>query len=375
MRVFLIITMLLLCLNPSAQVTRVELPKELFAFTFKEDAQGVVWLGLSDGGIEGTLATYSNNELQILTPEDGVPRGSYHVSLALPDGSMFFGGTVMGKTGHPILAWVSSMGVDTITIPFLLRDPMINCITLVDRRDVWIGTANGLLVNRRGMWQRITTHDGLPHMVVNDIHQDFRKLVWVATEGGIVYYDDNEMQIVGARSRAINLATNLHSDTYGYLWAGARFLSEGVSVFNGMVWDTFTSRNGLIDNSTAIFFQQSPDALWVGSCYHRSRGGVSFFDGTKWQSFAAPDYLAKPCTDAIAMDTKGRVWFGGSLSTSRHTGITILDGEQWHRVGNCRRLPAERVIEFFNDSQGRLWISSFEGLFIVDSEAKIEDVK
>jgi ligand-binding sensor domain-containing protein len=308
---------------------------------------------------------FEDNKLEIISGKESLPSGSYHSSIKLPDGSIIFGGNILNSEGKSILVWVSNMGVDTIQIPFLLNNPFVNCIALVNRRDIWIGTASGLLVNERGRWSHYTVREGLHDNFIATIYQDFRKTIWIGTEQGISYFIDSKLYQVGQGSRVISAASQFFGDSRGYVWCGSRFSSEGVSVFNGEVWETFSGRNGLVDNSASIFFQDHTGRLWVGSCYHRSRGGVSVFDGNSWKGYSAEDVLAKPCVDAIIADSKERIWFGGSLSSRRGSGITILDGETWHTIGNSKDFPAERVISFFLDSTGQVWVSSFEGLFIV----------
>lgn len=356
---------------PLAQISRVVIPKNLYAFTFQQDANGTVWVGLSDGNTAGELGYISNDSLHLASGINGVPSGSYHNSISLPDGSLMFGGNLTSKQGNPLLVWVSSGEADTIQIPFRLTNPFVNCISLVNRREIWIGTASGLLVNNRGQWSQYTTQSGLPDNFITAIHQDFRGVVWIGTEAGVSYFMDNQIYKVEPGSRIINSVTTFYSDNRGYLWCGSRFTSDGVSVYNGQLWETFSGRHGLVDNSASIFHQDTNGLLWVGSCYNRSRGGVSVFDGSKWTAFSLDHHLAKPCVDAIISDAKGRIWLGGSLSSRKGKGITVVDGENWVKIGNTPELPAERVITFFLDSTERLWISSFEGLFVIEPDYKL----
>lgn len=349
-----------------AQVNRVELPKGLYAFSMQEDAEGNVWVGLSDGNKGGSLVLVEKGSYRISSESFIAPQGSYHTSIKLPDGSLLFGGNIVNSNGFSILVWISSLGVDTIQIPFVLGNSLINCIEIINRREIWIGSASGLLVNNRGEWSRYSSRDGLFDNFIATIYQDFRDVVWIGTETGISYSIDGKINRLEKASRAISSATQFFGDNNGYVWAGSRFSSEGVSVFNGEVWETFSGRHGLVDNSASIVFQDSQTRLWVGSCYNRTRGGVSVFNGKIWNAYSAPQTLAKPCVDAIIEDTKGRIWLGGSLSSRREGGITILDGEKWIIAGRSKELPAERVITFFLDSAGNIWISSFEGLYIVE---------
>ncbi len=355
-----------------SQVQKIEMPKGLYAFTFQEDWLGRVWVGLSDGSNSGALAFVKDSSLVIVSGEENLPSGSYHNSIKLLDGSIMFGGNVLNKQRKSLLAWVTTTGVDTLVIPFTLSNTFINCISLINRREIWLGTAAGLLVNSRGQWSRYTTHDGLHDNFISTIYQDFRGVVWVGTELGISYFIDAKLYRVDQGSRSIKSVSQFFGDNRGYVWSGSRFSSEGVSVYNGEVWETFSGRHGLVDNSASIFYQDPMGMLWVGSCYNRSRGGVSVFDGKEWLAYNHTDKLAKPCVDAIIADSKDRIWFGGSLTAHRQSGITVLDGKNWHIIKNNKELPAERVITFFVDSSGQLWVSSFEGLFVVSPDFKID---
>ncbi len=349
-----------------SQVKSIPLPNNLYAFTLNQDWQNRVWVGLSNGNTEGALGLIRNDSLTIVSGSNEIPNGSYHYCTKLPDGSLIFGGSITNTEGNPLIVWVSPFGIDTLQIPFNTGSTFINCISIINRHEIWIGSANGLIINKRGQWRLITTQEGLPDNFVNTIHQDFRGMVWVGTEQGIAYFVNGELFTPEKTSRVITSATQFFSDNRGYLWCGAKYSSEGVSVYNGQIWETFSGRHGLIDNSASTFFQDKKGRLWVGSCYHRSRGGVSMFNGKKWQGFSAPQHLAKPCVDAIAEDSLGRIWFGGSLSPRKEHGITIFFNDNWYSIGNSNKLPAERVIRLFNDSENRMWISSLEGLFSID---------
>lgn len=348
----------------SAQIVKVDLPRGLYAFNIAEDKQGNIWVGLSDGNTGGELALVKNDTLVLKSGNNGIPSGSYHTSVNLPDGGLMFGGSILSG-GKPCLVWITSYGIDTIQVPIAISSPFINTISLVNNRDIWLGTASGLLVNSYGTWSIYTTSNGLPHNFINAIQQDFRGVVWIGTELGLAYYIDDTFRTLEQTSRAITNVTQFYNDNKGYLWCGSRFSSEGISVYNGKVWETFSARHGLNDSSSSIFFQDSKGTLWVGSCYHSTRGGLSAFDGKNWMAYPSPNFLAKPCVDAIAEDANGCIWFAGSLSSRKGKGITIFDGEHWTKIGNNTEFPAERVITLFGDSSGRMWVSSMEGLFVV----------
>ncbi|MFA5646748.1 MAG: two-component regulator propeller domain-containing protein [Bacteroidales bacterium] len=351
-----------------AQVSEVSLPSGQHPFTFQQTDTTCIWVGLSDGNNDGALGFISNGEFQQVSGSDSLPNGSYHTSIKLLDGSIIFGGNLVDSKGKAFLVWISANKPDTIQIPFNLARTFVNCFAIVNKFEIWIGTASGLLINKRGQWLHFTTLNGLPDNFVTAIHQDYRGIVWIGSESGLAYFQDNTIQIVPQNNRAITSVTSIYSDDKGYVWCGSRFSAEGVSVYNGEIWQTFSGRHGLFDNSASTFYQSLDGKLWVGSCYSRSRGGLSIFDGAEWVGFSSPKTLAKPCVDAIISDSQNRIWIGGSLTHRKSEGITVFDGTQWHKIVNHPQLKAERVLSFYVDLTDRLWISSMEGLYCVAPE-------
>ena len=348
-----------------SQVTEVSLPNRLHSFSFQQSDTSRIWVGLSDGNDDGALGYISNEEFRQVSGTESIPNGSYHTSIKLIDGSIIFGGNLVDSEGKAFLVWISSNKPDTIHIPFNLAKTFVNCFAIVNKFEIWIGTASGLLINKRGQWSHFTTQNGLPDNFITTIHQDYRGIVWIGSESGLAFFQDNTIQTIPQNNRAITSVTNIFSDDKGYVWCGSRFSSEGVSVYNGEIWETFSGRHGLFDNSANTFYQTPDGKLWVGSCYSRSRGGLSVFDGTEWLGYGAPQTLAKPCVEAIISDSQNRIWIGGSLTSRKGQGITVFDGTQWHKIVNHPQLKAERVLSFYVDLANNLWISSVEGLYRV----------
>lgn len=66
-------------------------------------------------------------------------------------------------------------------------------------------------------------------------------------------------------------------DSQGYLWLGT--LGGGVSRFDGSAFETFTSRNGLINNFVRDVQIDANDHVWIAT-----NKGISFYDGIKFHN-------------------------------------------------------------------------------------------
>src|SRR5690606_30089809 len=87
-----------------------------------------------------------------------------------------------------------------------------------------------------------TIAHGLPQSKVNDMLQDHRKQIWVATRGGI-------------------------------------------SRFDGTSFHTYNRQQGLSSNNTTCLFQDSRKRIWVGS----TDNGVTLYDGRNFTAFGTDE--------------------------------------------------------------------------------------
>jgi ligand-binding sensor domain-containing protein len=70
-------------------------------------------------------------------------------------------------------------------------------------------------------------------------------------------------------------------------------------------WTVFSTENGLVNNFVQAIAIDMKGKLWFGT-----KGGVSVFDGSSWSSFTTNDGLKSNNIQCIAIDKNGIVWLG-----------------------------------------------------------------
>jgi hypothetical protein len=70
-------------------------------------------------------------------------------------------------------------------------------------------------------------------------------------------------------------------------------------------WTVFTTNEGLVDNFVQAIALDNKGKTWFGT-----KGGVSIYDGTSWKSFTEKDGLNSNNVLCIAVDREGIVWLG-----------------------------------------------------------------
>ncbi|MBN7821901.1 ligand-binding sensor domain-containing diguanylate cyclase [Bowmanella yangjiangensis] len=163
-----------------------------------------------------------------------------------------------------------------------------------------------------------TTRDGLPHNTINSIAQTKDGYLWFAT------------------------------------W-------EGVSRFNGREFKAFGRGHltKLPDDGVYTLEQNCDGGLLVAS----ARGGISIQHNGAWQALEIAPALIR----SMLCDKQGNLWFG-----TDGAGLVRQDNE-----GNRTYFAAEQglsslsIFSLQEDAQGRIWVGTANGLFVVDDKQKI----
>ncbi|MDR2577199.1 MAG: hypothetical protein LBC70_00100 [Chitinispirillales bacterium] len=115
--------------------------------------------------------------------------------------------------------------------------------------------------------------------------------------------------------------TSMMTDAAGRVWIGG---AEGVAMRAGNNFTSYTTENGLPDNSITALTRGSGNEVWAGT----KQGAARFRDGN-WTAFTTEQGLPSNNVTAMATDSRGRIYIG----TDR--GIAVFDGTKFD-VHNMR---------------------------------------
>ncbi|MBA4322164.1 MAG: hypothetical protein C0408_05040 [Odoribacter sp.] len=186
----------------------------------------------------------------------------------------------------------------------------------------WFGTDKGISAFLNNKWLTCSYLRKYPESLFKDFpitaiatSTDGDSL-FVATEGAGVarVFRDKVDAISGASEYAQWGPIQIPSDKVysicitgdGTQWFGT---DMGVARHTGYKtmenWTVFNTGNGLINNFVQAIAVDKKGKLWFGT-----KGGVSVFDGTKWVSFTLKDGLNSNNIMCITIDKNGIVWLG-----------------------------------------------------------------
>ena len=189
-----------------------------------------------------------------------------------------------------------------------------------------------------------TVFDGLAGMHVEDIYQDRRGFLWIATaDGGVSRFDSAHFDNFGPKDGLPNLTVMaIAEDADGRLLFGT--FGGGLAAYDGRGFEVYTTEHGLPSNEI-LDLQVQPD----GSIVVFTVEGVAWFaEGRCIKSITEVGGQPLGYVHDMATDVVGTTW----LATMGQ-GVISLDGR---RIGIGNQ-AIQWPWKFAQDSSGHLWVA------------------
>lgn len=130
-----------------------------------------------------------------------------------------------------------------------------------------------------------------------------------------------------------------------YLWIGT---TGGVLRFDGARFSLYNRENtpAFSDNNIFCLMVSRDNTLWIGT---EGGGLIQYRDGV-FRSFSSKDGLTNSFVRSVYQDSAGRNWIGTD------DGLFLLHGERLERVDNSQTVPLLAVHAIYEDREGGLWV-------------------
>ena len=141
-------------------------------------------------------------------------------------------------------------------------------------------------------------------------------------------------------------------------WAGIVFLNLIFSPYihcQTYYFDTYSATEGA-SSKIYILFQDDKHYVWLGT-----PGGVSRFDGIDFENFTSEDGIAPQAVRTIFQDDRGIIWYGHEGG-----GISFYHDNEFATFNKLDTLIYSNITSIFEDSSRKLWITTeASGVFML----------
>lgn len=231
--------------------------------------------------------------------------------------------------------------------------PDIKSVAIDGRGVVWVSSKTSGVGSFNGTAWTWHNQGGMAAGSVKDIAVDRDGNPWFATSGGVMKYD-------GAVWSTITTAQGLPNDDIQAVTVGPdnalwiswfNRTSGGVSRLANNAWTYYDRNNsGLGDIQIFSILIDRNGHLWFGT----KSAGAKMFDGTNWTTYNSPNFLKSNEVRQIVQDSNDVMWFA-----TRGGGVTRFDGENWTTFTLADGLSSNSVWAMALDSVGNLWCATY----------------
>lgn len=274
-----------------------------------------------------------------------------------------------------------------------LSNEVVSDLTFDREGSVWIATSDGLNRLRPVAVTALTTRNGLPAGLSQNLHRDLSGRVWAVVSPGTLFtwqekdtepaflpvwprnsppisaiadaggggvwlaqYADTLTLYRGGITSGVRLRpqrapvaiSSVVDDQRGSVWVGT---DEGLIRLRNRVSRTFTDRDGLPDAFIRSLAEGPDGSLWVGS----NLGLSQIVNDSVVQTFGRSDGLAPPVWQ-LRFDRHGTLWLGTNEGVARFASGKVVT------IPAHAGLAAELVLAIEEDTAGYLWIAGTHGL-------------
>jgi signal transduction histidine kinase/ligand-binding sensor domain-containing protein len=135
-------------------------------------------------------------------------------------------------------------------------------------------------------------------------------------------------------------------------------------------FDTFSQTDGLTADNVLALFEDREGSIWVATT-----NGLDRFRGLPVVNYSARQGLPAAPVGSVLAASDGSVWFPTSdgLNRLNHSQLTVYHGHHEPAISGAREvvavgLPGQALGSLFEDSRGRIWISSTTGIGYLEND-------
>jgi PAS domain S-box-containing protein len=248
------------------------------------------------------------------------------------------------------------------------------------RGNLWLAAGNGLWRWKPGTPQRYRLPAALQsgtsffYFSRNAICEDDDGRLLIAADRGFGKLANGKIEVYPhPAGMPLRAPATLLRDRDGGLWIGT--LDAGILHQHRGKMDAFTDSDGLSGNSLETFFEDREGNMWAAT-----ENGIDRFREYAVPTISVRQGLSSPLVVCLLAGQDGSVWMGTSdgLDRWKNGQITVYrrPGKETARQNNgpsnavVREIPLQDnyIDSLYQDTQGRLWVSTHKGLGYFQNE-------
>lgn len=327
-----------------------------FEITTAQQASAVLrqFCAASDGGLwmaaDHGLLRFQNGQItRSYGVEDGLKTNMVR-AVFLDEADILWVGTVAG---------VQRLNTRTGEIGEVVPDDrrLVSSTSCVHKSqgELWVANDLGLHVLRNGGWQTLSKTS--QEEVVEFIERDSSGKVWIGgARAPLRCIERGELLNLDSPWPFVHRSQCMREDREGNLWFGTP--ADGVARLQPQHVETYSKRNGLLNDDTWSICEGRDGTMWIGS-----DGGITRLRAGQLSPYPLSGLEGPARIKAVYEDRRARLWVG-----TKDMGLQQLAGQNWRSVELPGKLADNEVGAIAEDRSGQLWVGAQKTLYRLEGE-------
>ena len=248
----------------------------------------------------------------------------------------------------------------------------VTAITEDEKGDIWVATSSGLNKYDGQSFTIYTEKNGLSNSEIWSFLIGSNGVMWIGTNEGLSRFDGQNFENISVPKPQVSKPNTIYSadritgiveDKKGKLWLGTD--GYGIAKYDGQSFTSYTTDDGLVDNTIADLMMDSGGELWIATFW----GGLSSYDGEKFTNYTKNGEITGVEISALYEENNGDIWIG-----VENNGLYNYNGKVFSHVTEKSPLNAS-ILSIYKDRENRFWFGGWGGLFRYDNDAFIPITK
>ena len=304
---------------------------------------GEIWIGTQHGP-----TVFNSGNFKVPTGLESTSDMSVEQMMITSTGDLWF------STRSNRLLQYKNEHLEDRTLQFDLTESTVLSMIETENGDIFFGTDDSRLLQ----YSNDIITDITPEINVNGINDFFYvdKQLYIATGIGLYTWSDQTFKSHPSFSgRAVN---SVHVDQNNVIWLGTM---NGLFRWNpdNTRLDSLTEDNGMPNNIVRDMLVDKRGNLWVATY----RNGIFFLSDGSIVSYSTEEGTSTPIISSVTQIGNNEYLLGNENSV-----LNLLKDEKISIWTPPIHIPNARLKHLFTDSQKRIWVSTYAGLFVLDGD-------
>ncbi|TAE01167.1 MAG: hypothetical protein EAZ97_03865 [Bacteroidetes bacterium] len=331
------------------KITEVSAFKNNNVIEILEDSYGSIWFATADGLFRKNGKT---NIFEKITEKNGLP--DKHISHLFFDNE----NSLWITTYNAGLCRIRDSKFINYDILDGLKANGVTAAAELDQNRILVGTENGLSVIQGDSVVSFDLKTKLDNFRIRTILFDSRKNIWIGTNNGLIKMNPNGKETFFSQKNLLpeDLVRYVFEDKEGFIWIGTR--NKGIIKIDKKDQKVaeFNKENGLNSNFIMSINQAQNGDMLIAT----NSGGLNILKkNLENESFTEKEQMPTNVIFYAHKDENQVIW------VASNGGLSRIENKKIVNYSNKQGLPAEGVYDIIEDKNNNFWLPTAEGIIKV----------